>query len=151
VTPHVNLDAVAPPQQRLEVRFLRARVVDDVIRDPAEPEPVNPQADFRVLWYRSACGGTIETRGGFGFAGQWRDLSADPCLRFFVRTVGRSIETRIHSAAGGSLRVQAAHRRSAGWDASSPLDGLGVKHLVVVQTDGILEVEYRVTIPEVAG
>jgi lysophospholipase L1-like esterase len=151
VTPRVNLDAVAPPQQRLEVRFLRARVVDDVVRDPAEPEPVNPQVDFSVFWYRSACGRAIETRGGFGFTGQWRDLSADPCLRFVVRTVGRSIETRIHSVAGASLSVQAAHRRSAGWDAGSPLDGLGVKHLVVVQTEGILEVEYRVTIPEVAG
>jgi lysophospholipase L1-like esterase len=149
VTPRVNLDAVAPPVQRLEVRFLRARVVDDAIRDPAEPGPLDPHVDFTVLWQRSACGHAIETLRGFGIAGQWRDLDTDPCLRFPLSTVGRSIETRIHTAAGGSLNVQAAHRRGAGWDAVSPLDPGGVRRLRLVQPKGILEVEYRVTIAPV--
>ena len=151
VTPRVTLDALAPPLQRLEVRFLRARVIDDDIGDPNEPGPLDPHVDFSVLWQRSACGHAIETRRGFGIAGQWRDLADDPCLRFPLSTVGRSIETRIHTAAGGSLNVQRAHRRSAGWDAVPPLDPGGVQRLRVVQTLGVLEVEYRVTMPLVNG
>jgi lysophospholipase L1-like esterase len=152
VRPRVTLDAVAPPLQHLEVRFLRARVInDDIGGDPNEPEPLAPNVDFAVLWQRSACGNAIETRRGFGIAGQWRDLADDPCLRFPVSTVGRSIETKIHTAAGGSLTVQRAHRRSAGWDAVPPLDPGGVQRLRVVQELGVLEVEYRITAPLVNG
>ena len=68
VTPRVTLDALAPPLQRLEVRFLRARVIDDDIGDPNEPGPLDPHVDFSVLWQRSVCGHAIETRRGFGIA-----------------------------------------------------------------------------------
>ena len=113
--------------------------------------PLDPHVDFSVLWQRSVCGHAIETRRGFGIAGQWRDLTDDPCLRFPLSTVGRSIETRIHTAAGGSLNVQRAHRRNAGWDAVPPLDPGGVSGCCAVQTLGVLEVEYRVTMPLVNG
>ena len=151
VTPRVNLDGVVPPRQRLDVQILRARVIDDDIGDPAEPGPLDPHLDFSVLWTRSVCGNVVETRRGFSINGVWRDLSDDPCLRFSIATVGRGIETRIHTAAGGSLQVQAAHRRSAGWDAATMTDPTRITRLRLVQPLGVLEVEYRVTLPVIYG
>jgi hypothetical protein len=37
--------------------------------------------------------------------------------------------------------------RATGWDAVSPLEPSGIRSIRIVQPAGVLEVEYRITIP----
>jgi hypothetical protein len=154
----VRTDVPAPAPARFVVRFLRLRVVDT----RAHRTPW--QALLRVGWFRDACARNVETVTSVS-NGSWVDLSANPCLRYTVRTVARTIDL----AASTSLfvpfhppedpqghpraprprqySIDATLARANGWSATPPFGPTHVVRHVVTQHDGAtFEIEYDVTV-----
>jgi hypothetical protein len=168
----VRTDVPAPAPDVFDVRFLRVRVTDEL----HAPWP----GEFSVSVQRrqrSACGHTTEAVTGLKL-NSWNDVSANPCMRFHVRTAGRTVmivaDTYLNPPVHRDNPPQNEQRgrghptpvrpgpvlftferflrRVNGWNATPPPGpGYTVQHFVDAHDNGRIEIEYEITRPQVAG
>ena len=79
----VRLDVPVPSPQRVTVRFLRVRVRHE------GPLDWTRTVSLGVSGYQGACGN--QTRALVLTLNEWKDVSADPCSRYDITTVGRTL------------------------------------------------------------
>jgi hypothetical protein len=145
----VRLDVPVPPPERVTVRFLRVRVRHE------GPLAWTRTLSLGVSGYQGACGN--QARALVLTLNEWKDVSSDPCSRYDITTVGRTIrvsgltylfkpslnepnEPRVPPggqparAAGADppyyFPVSRLHRRRDGWDATPTGPACAVKHAV---------------------
>ena len=164
----IRIDEPVPPVDQLSVSFRRVRVSHDHDADFTETF-VGMEAGFQSATCQRRFN---QTKVRELKVNRWTDLSADPCMRYEIRTVGRTIglSVRVFLSNRGTPReprvppggqpssvaarsrpspskynftLMELHRRRDGWDATSAA-GPGCVKRAVGQRKGVrIEFEYQ--------